>query len=73
MSGHKNAESMKIFQNHRHRGLPKGPQGAFFICRALSAYPERKAMNMIRGTDIVSGREATALRQLESRFRSRLH
>lgn len=24
MSGHKNAESMKIFQNHRHRGLPKG-------------------------------------------------
>lgn len=30
-------------------------------------------MNMIRGTDIVSGREAAALRQLESRFRSRLH
>lgn len=30
-------------------------------------------MTMIRGTRIVSGREATALRQLESRFRSWLH
>ncbi|SUX30674.1 Uncharacterised protein [Chromobacterium vaccinii] len=30
-------------------------------------------MTMIRGTRIVSGREAAILRQLENRFRSWLH
>jgi len=50
----------------------KAPTRRLFYCLANSQN-EEKPMTMLRGTRMITGQQAAALRTLEGRFRSWLH